>query len=106
MKVRIDKDYCSDPVWVCDTEELFFPNGNLDDFKGKLSEDLIKELQDYSDLWEGVYWDHGNICASAYENFDKLFEKLTKFLAEACKKQRPEIEWCYWSSSKGTAIYV
>lgn len=106
MKVRIDKDYCSEPVWVCDNEERFFANGDLDDFKGMLSEDLIKELQEYSDLWESVYWDHSNISAATYESFDKLFEKLTKSLAKDCKEQQPQIEWCYWSSSKGTEIYV
>lgn len=106
MKVRIDKDYCSEPVWVCSNGEQFFANGDLDDFKGMLSEDLIKELQEYSNLWESVYWDHSNISAATYEALDKLFEKLTKSLAKDCKEQQPEIEWCYWSSSKGTAIYV
>lgn len=106
MKVRIDKDYCSDPVWVCANGEQFFCNGDLDDFKGMLSEDLIKELQEYSYLWENVYWDLSNISATAYEAFDKLFEKLTKSLAIDCKEQQPEIEWCYWSSSKRTEIYV
>lgn len=101
MKVRIDKDYCSEPVWVCDNEDLIFSNGELDDFKGMLSEDLIKELQEYSDLWENAYRGFSSISATTYDSFEKLFEKLTKSLAKACKEQQPQIEWCYWCSSKG-----
>ena len=105
MKVRVDKDYCSDPVWICEDGEEYFTNGDLDDFNGKLSYALISMLKAYSDAWEKVYW-RNDLSAKDLSDFSIIFEDLSSYLAKQCKKQLPEIEWGYWCCSKRTIMYV
>ncbi len=101
--VRIDKDYCSDPVWVL-TDDGYFANDSIDLYSF-LSSDLLADLQAYSNAWESTYWGSWDRKPLPSE-VGEAFEILAKSLAIRCKLEAPEISWCYWSNSKREEIYV
>lgn len=104
--IRIDKDYCSEPLWVQqEAGENYFCNGYLPDFKEILSESLYADLEQYSVLWENTFWYllHNEDNKIPY---GKTFELLAKSLAIRCAEEVPDIKWCYWDSEQKTEIYV
>lgn len=107
MKVRVDKDYCSDPVWVIEEGELFYVNGHLPDFKDILSEELMKDLESYSELWETYFWDYPcNKPTQKMATGAECFEMLAKSLAFRCKLEAPHIQWTYWNPKTKQVVEI
>lgn len=102
--VRIDKDYCSDPVWLLRADGCF-SNDSLSSYSF-LSAELLADLINYSNTWEKVYWGSWDREPSLPSGVGEAFEILAKSLAIRCKLEAPEISWCYWSNSKREEIYV
>lgn len=109
MKVRIDKDYCSDPVWVMEEGESFYANGYLPDFKDILSEELMKDLESYSELWESYFWklsQDDTYKSEAEEVGIEAFDFLAKSLAFRCKSEAPQIQWSYWNPETKQVVEI
>lgn len=108
MKVRIDKDYCSDPVWVLEEGEQFYINGHLPDLEDILSDDLMKDLESYSELWEdyswGVYFSENTTTKDTAGS--EAFELLAKSLAFRCKAEAPHIQWTYWNPKTKQVVEI
>lgn len=92
--IRIDMDYCADPLWGAQSADSGFVNLSLEEFKPLLSKDLMHLLSYYQHSWE--YFNSSKYMSISEEFEDKkLLKSLTmnllKLQVEAAKKFKQEM---------------
>ena len=53
--IKIDMDYCADPLWVS-VDGIHFVNDSLSEYEDRLSKELLHGLSLYQDIWELSKW--------------------------------------------------
>lgn len=87
--IRVDMDYCSDPIWVSEDGKRFF-NGDVEDLIDIVSENLISNLLLYQDLWDTIHWKLRKCDKKQKGKFDIIdFQAWEKSLAERLSQELP-----------------
>ncbi len=102
--LKIDMDYCSDPIWVSE-DGICFANGSLCEFEDLLSKPLLHGLELYRSMWGKSLW-------SKYLAFDEDFawpgkdlvsdciDELQIALAAKLKEELPHVKVLYGTVDK------
>lgn len=91
MKLVIDKDYCSSPLWEY-LDGYLGSNLSLEDLN--LKPEAVNILNMYDGLWEQMYWNH---ISPEYVDFSKVNDKwineLQKLVCSQVQDIHPEHEF-------------
>lgn len=97
--LRIDMDYCSDPLWGKINPESSYINLGLDDYKQYLSKNTLSVLKWYTYLWEWYNW--GGLsdedAPSCYIEYDlsNAISDIQIVAAKLVKNDLPDYNVCY-----------
>lgn len=91
--IRVDMDYCSDPLWGSADKKSGFCNLSLEDFEKVLSKELMHSLAYYQHSWEML---HSSKYLSVFEDHESSFLKglhvnLLKAQIEITKQLKREM---------------
>lgn len=111
VKIKIDMDYCSSPIWIMDEEDSYFLNDDLDSYKEFFSKELMHLLETYRCLWEAntgtKYLTIFDEPSKHHDSFDLITNKIQEIeyeCAKLCKQERPDFEVYVskWNEEKKT----
>lgn len=109
--IKVDMDYCADPIWLSDDGEVF-ANGSLSEFDKVLSKNLLHGLEVYRSLWEKAHWSEymSPTMSFTWDGEDLVHDCLKKMqreLAAQLKKELPDMRVFYTQrDSHGKYILV
>lgn len=98
--IRVDMDYCADPLWGSADKKSGFCNLCLEDFEKVLSKDLMHSLVYYRRSWETL---HSSKYLTVFEDHESSFLKglhinLIKAqieIAKQLKREMPDKVICF-----------
>lgn len=99
--LKVDMDYCSDPIWVSNEEESpVFINGSLREFEGVLSKGLLHGLSVYQRLWESSQWPDYLTPTDMQvwpgdDLVDNCLDEMRILLAAKLKEELPDVRVYY-----------
>lgn len=91
--IRVDMDYCADPLWGSASRDGGFCNLCLEDFKSVLSKELMHSLLYYKRSWESLHSSQYIDMLEDYESpfLDGLHANLLKVQIEISKQLKREM---------------
>lgn len=89
--IKIDMDYCADPVWVSEDGKSF-ANGSLSEFEDVLSQGLLFGLKVYQQLWENY---HTVLSWTGEDLIGEVLEEMQIQLAVRLKDELPNVRVFY-----------
>lgn len=105
--IKIDMDYCADPLWVS-ADGVHFVNDSLSEYEDKLSKELMHGLILYQEIWEKSNWSKFKSPSEEFkdvgyeESLCDLIKEMEIKLAVRLKTEMPDyhIYYCKYSPER------
>lgn len=105
--IKIDMDYCADPLWVS-ADGVHFVNDSLSEYEDKLSKELMHGLILYQEIWEKSNWSKFKSPSDEFkdvgyeDSLEDLIKEMEIKLAVRLKTEMPDhhIYYCKYSPEK------
>lgn len=90
LYLKVDMDYCADPIWISENLGETWINDDLIQYQDKMSEELYKLFILYRDNWEDDLWSvTSDDLVSSIQRFNNI-DAVSIIIAEQLQKEWPD----------------